>query len=322
MYGLCPHRYFPLAQGKLVGDNIQCGYHGFTFAPKGKCVLIPSQGTGSGFVQPVYRVVEKAPLIWIWMGDQALADPDQIVDYSEIGLSQAGWRNSDPLYFHLNGRSQLLVDNLMDLTHLAFIHPQIDGGAAIVNTKYIYEQKGATFRVTRPMDMPWTGFHDFLYGPAVRFEGISRVESVTDFYGPEFIRTGSPVTIAIEGYDAVPDGIGLVYFLHGITPETATTTHYFGLSTRNFRLTDNGLSQALLEIDILTREQDVVAINLVERRLQDAVARQQELLVKSDTAAVRVRGIIQGMLDKENLSNLSGEQGCGSIKASGPEVGD
>ena len=56
MYGICPHRYYPLALGKLDGDAIVCGYHGFTFDADGKCIRIPAQDTGAAFCQPVYRI--------------------------------------------------------------------------------------------------------------------------------------------------------------------------------------------------------------------------------------------------------------------------
>jgi len=74
MYGICPHRYFPLAQGRLEGDAIVCGYHGFKFDFGGKCVEIPSQGTGAGFCQPSYRIEERGSLCWIWMGDPEVCD--------------------------------------------------------------------------------------------------------------------------------------------------------------------------------------------------------------------------------------------------------
>ena len=46
--GLCPHRLYPLAQGRVVGDAIECGYHGFRFRPDGRCSHIPSQDTVPG----------------------------------------------------------------------------------------------------------------------------------------------------------------------------------------------------------------------------------------------------------------------------------
>ena len=35
----CPHRFAPLARGKVVGDQIECAYHGLRFNRDGVCVL-------------------------------------------------------------------------------------------------------------------------------------------------------------------------------------------------------------------------------------------------------------------------------------------
>lgn len=299
MYGLCPHRYYPLAKGKVIGDALQCGYHGFAFDKVGKCVMIPSQNTGAGFSQRVYPTIEKPPFIWIWMGDEDKADDSLIVDYAEIGLSQPGWTHTRPINLHLKGRYQLLIDNLMDLTHVAFIHRQIDGADTFAATKIIYEEQDGRLKATRPMNMPWTGFHDFIYGPGARFEGMSHTESRTVFFGPEYITTSGPITVSIEGRNDVPEHLGRLFFHHVITPETEHSTHYFGTITREFRLDDPPLDEALREQDIGVRMQDVDAIDAVEPRLEEAAARVRELLVRSDTAAVKVRGILQKMLDLE-----------------------
>src|SRR5579863_3510819 len=36
----CPHRSSRLSMGRVVGDDIECGYHGFTFDAAGRCVRI------------------------------------------------------------------------------------------------------------------------------------------------------------------------------------------------------------------------------------------------------------------------------------------
>lgn len=101
MYGLCPHRYFPLAEGKVRGDSLVCGYHGFVFDADGHCVEIPSQGTGANFCQPTYAIEERGPLCWIWMGDEDKCDPDLIPPYADFGLEEPGWHYSSENYFHL-----------------------------------------------------------------------------------------------------------------------------------------------------------------------------------------------------------------------------
>ncbi len=46
MGNMCPHRFAPLSAGKLVGDDLQCGYHGLRFGASGKCVLNPHAADG------------------------------------------------------------------------------------------------------------------------------------------------------------------------------------------------------------------------------------------------------------------------------------
>src|SRR3990167_6220441 len=57
----CPHRRAPLSAGEVLGDEIQCGYHGARFKGNGTCTLFPSQpsGPGRGFAARSYRVVER-----------------------------------------------------------------------------------------------------------------------------------------------------------------------------------------------------------------------------------------------------------------------
>jgi vanillate O-demethylase monooxygenase subunit len=207
MYGLCPHRYYPLALGKVDGDALVCGYHGFTFASNGKCIRIPAQGTGAGFSQPTYPLVERGRLTWIWLGDRSAADPSIIPPYEDFGLDQPGWTTCANTRFTIKGRSQLLVDNLMDLTHLPFIH-NIPGGDALLHARFESEDRPASYRLTRPSRSPWTGFHDMLFGADLAFEGMSDMHSVTDFYGPELIRTSGPITMGIDGRDTIDPGIG------------------------------------------------------------------------------------------------------------------
>lgn len=299
MYGICPHRYYPLAKGKVRGDSLVCGYHGFVFDADGKCSEVPSQGTGAGFCQPIYPIIERGPLCWIWMGDADKCDQALIPPYEDFGLDQPGWHYSSANYYHLKGRSQLLVDNLMDLTHLPYVHHHIGGGEAMKNPPITEEQRDFSYRVSRTAKVPFTHFHELLFGPEARFEGLSEFLSLTDFYGPELIRTSLPITLSIEGQDSVPPELGALYILHGITPETETSTHYFGFSTRNFRLGNTELDEFQRQSDCKIREQDVDAIEAVERELDEAVQRQRELLVRADAPAAKVRRQIQAMLETE-----------------------
>lgn len=298
MYGLCPHRYFPLALGKVEGDALVCGYHGFTFASSGKCVRIPSQNAGAGFVQPTYPLEERGFLVWIWMGDRALADPALIPPYADFGLDQPGWVTSGGERLELRARCQLLIDNLMDLTHLPFIHHQIPGGADLLRSQDRFSERDRSLRLTQVMKHAWSPWHTALYGDENKVEGDVVSHGVTDFYGPELIRTSGPMALR-SADDADAGYLGEVYFLHGITPETATSTHYWSFQTRNVRTDDEGFSKELSEVDGFVRSQDVIAIEAVEARVDQAAAVQRELLARTDRAAMMVRDRIRAMIAAE-----------------------
>jgi vanillate O-demethylase monooxygenase subunit len=123
----CCHRAAPLHLGSLVEAGIQCGYHGLVFDTIGRCVAIPGQKLIPQDAQVrSYPTVEKDQLVWLWMGDPALADPAKIVDFPYHN-DRAHWPNKHAVY-PINGNYMLMVDNLMDLTHLGYLHARTVGG--------------------------------------------------------------------------------------------------------------------------------------------------------------------------------------------------
>lgn len=296
MYGLCPHRYFPLGEGKVDGDALVCNYHGFAFGPTGKCVRIPSQGTGAGFSQPVYPLVEKGSLLWIWMGDSKLADPGLIPPYEDFGLDQPGWATSGYDYFEVPGRAQLLLDNLMDLTHLPHVHHHLPGGDVFLKSTITTRERNRSFQSQQELKSEWTKFFSFLWGEENRIEGEAIYLNKTDFYGPELVRTSGPLMQSKPDGENEASKYGDLHFLHGITPRTKTTTHYYALQTRNFRTEDENFGKELGALDKFIREQDREAIGAIEPWVDSGSRVQQELLVKTDKCATIVRKKVREMI--------------------------
>jgi phenylpropionate dioxygenase-like ring-hydroxylating dioxygenase large terminal subunit len=110
----CPHRHLPLSMGRLVGDTLQCLYHGLRFGRDGRCVYIPGQEhIPQAAKVRCYPVVERYRWIWIWMGDPMLADPAAIADFH--WLDDPNW-GAKGAYLHVEANWQLVVDNLLDLS--------------------------------------------------------------------------------------------------------------------------------------------------------------------------------------------------------------
>lgn len=146
----CWHRLVPLSMGKLRGDDeVMCGYHGICFDAAGRATFMPAQKTinPSASVHS-FPVVERHRFVWIWPGDPALADPALVPDMHE---------NDDPAWAG-DGKTivascdyQLIVDNLMDLTHEEFVHGSSLAHSALSESEAVVTHTDTTVTVTKWM---------------------------------------------------------------------------------------------------------------------------------------------------------------------------
>jgi phenylpropionate dioxygenase-like ring-hydroxylating dioxygenase large terminal subunit len=124
----CAHRRLFLSRGKLSEDTIVCDYHGLAYDPTGACVNIPGQEHIPSWARvKSYPVVERHGCIWLWPGDPALADADQIPDLH--WATNPGWGAKDRV--KINCYYQLVLDNLSDLSHVGYLHASNVGTAAL-----------------------------------------------------------------------------------------------------------------------------------------------------------------------------------------------
>src|SRR4030095_9817450 len=157
----CCHRGAPLSLGRLEGDCIRCMYHGLKFDPTGKCIQIPGQDNiPAKLGVRSYPVVERDHLVWIWMGEPELANPDDILDFPYLRDPQ--WKGI-PGYLHYDANYLLIVDNLSDFAHLAFVHTKTLGGSeeyAYVTKPVVMERQERGLKVERwHMNAPPPPFH-------------------------------------------------------------------------------------------------------------------------------------------------------------------
>ena len=119
----CPHRGMPFSMGRLVGDVVQCGYHGFQYDSSGVCIKVPSQeAVPAAMCVHRYPLVEKWQWLWIWMGDAALADPALIPDHRELGLEDPALSSEPYFMLPIEANYLLALENLVDATHITFLH--------------------------------------------------------------------------------------------------------------------------------------------------------------------------------------------------------
>jgi vanillate O-demethylase monooxygenase subunit len=240
----CAHRHAPLHLGRLVGDKLQCGYHGLVFDPDGVCTFIPSQDKIPARARVrSYPVLERNDWIWIWMGDRARVDPTRIPDFSRVG--DPGFAATGATNF-VKANFELINDNLMDLSHVGYVHGSTIGttemgGKAQMKTERT--EKGV--RVTRwvfscppPPTYVKTGI----------FSQQDRIDrwQIIDFEPPCFItiHVGGAVagTGAPEGRRV--GGLGM-WVMNAMTPETDSATHYFWAVGRDFAQDNPNVTKAL-----------------------------------------------------------------------------
>jgi vanillate O-demethylase monooxygenase subunit len=108
--------------GRVLGDDLECGYHGLVFDCAGSCVRVPSgDHPPQGAQVRSYPIEPRYGLLWMWMGDPALADPDEIFPAEHWGDPGWGTTDGDDMVFACNYLH--ITDNLLDPSHVAWVHP-------------------------------------------------------------------------------------------------------------------------------------------------------------------------------------------------------
>lgn len=296
---VCPHRFAPLSLGKRKDGGVECPYHGLVFAASGACILNPH---GDGRILPSarvasYPVVERHKLIWIWLGDPALADPAGIPDFSFLDTGDQ--RTLTVNYQVTSANYELLTDNILDLSHADFLHPLLDSGGGTRQQAPQVRDVG-----DRSLLISWTWgpapplpFMTYLFEPgAAKHSRIS-----VRWHAPATMHLSVQCSETREGLDGGADCI-VTPSVHIMTPETAHTTHYFFLGVRSFdveneectRLMDEGTRYAF-------SQEDKPMIEAVQRNMGERtdIFEMRPLGLIGDLGGVRAREKLRKLIQAE-----------------------
>lgn len=296
MHDRCPHRFAPLSCGKVNGDTIQCAYHGMTFSDTGRCVSNPTQPDDKiprAARVETYPVVERHNMIWIWLGDPDRADPEDIPDYYQY--DHPDWA-SDGGHLLVNANYQLLTDNLLDLTHIAFVHADILGNPHVAKQSETQTDVGDRSVVERRI------IRD---GPAVpawrlAFDDYDgNVDLWMDMYWEAGANMILDVGVTPTG-KARDDGIA-IFGLDCLTPETATSTHYFFGAAHKYRSQEPAVTAFWMKALEYAFNQDKAIVEAVQSRMQGEwdILKMNPVVNKADHAAIQARRIVQRLIDEE-----------------------
>lgn len=293
----CCHRHAPLSLGRIEGNDLRCGYHGLKFDATGRCNEIPGQPRIPADARVrAYPVVEKWNWIWVWMGDPAKADVSLIPNW--WWASHPEWACTMPEPFHMHCHYQLINDNVLDVTHLAYVHASTIGSGSIHEFPMTTEQKAGLVRMTRwIVDRPAPP----MYQTFGKFKGnVDRwqiVEHQPPCFSVNFAGCAETGTGAPQG-DRRGHRIDLMA-LSAPTPETRNTTHYFFAFVRNFDLDNPAVEKMFAEDFVKVFREDVVVIEAQQRRMASMPGAPQ-VSIAVDAAPLAARRLLDEKINAEN----------------------
>jgi vanillate O-demethylase monooxygenase subunit len=298
----CPHRKLPLSMGRLKADDVECGYHGLTFDCAGACVRAP----GMDRIPPAarvrsYPVSSRYGLLWIWMGDADKADETKIFRIEHWGdpawgLSQGDSMMLDCHYLHM-------TDNLLDPTHVAWVHQNSFGNAACETEplEMTVSDSGVTvWRWMRNVDIApfyaqfvgFTGTCDRKQHYEVRYPCLALSKAI-------FVPSGTGGEGRTLPKDAfVMDSYSL------LTPVDENQTKYFWLQLRNVAPDNADMSARFATSVRAAFEEDRVVLAAVHRGMAKKPGRN---LLRGDAGGLRFRRQLARLVEQENNAAAAAE---------------
>jgi len=281
----CPHRKLPLSMGRVRDDAIECGYHGLTFDRSGRCIDAATQARIPPFAcVRSYPVRDRYGLLWIWTGDPGREPTHDVFPIEH--LDDPSWHLTEGDCLRCACHYLWLVDNLLDPSHVAWVHRGSFAGAGTEDTALRIEASEDGVVCSRwLLDRPPPPF----YAPLVKFEGhADRLQHYEVRYpgiainrsvfapagegGPD--RTPGPLTYRMVSYNF-------------LTPVDEDHTLYFWLQQRNTDPQDESITARNAAGAKAAFEEDRVVLEAVHLGMKHRRTRTTGLML--DAAASRFR---------------------------------
>jgi vanillate monooxygenase len=296
----CPHRGAPLSMGRVCEGELVCGYHGLKMGCDGKTVAMPGQRVRGFPAIRSWPVLERHGFVWVWPGDPAMADPLRLPRLP--WADREGWAYGGGLY-PVACDYRLMVDNLMDLTHETYVHADSIGHAAIDETPCTTRVEGDEVITSR--FMPGIEAPPF-WQMALRMNDLPDDQPVDRW---QVCRFSPPSHVLIEvgvalaghgGIDAPDDKKAAAVVVDFITPETATSIHYFWGMARRFKAHDEALTAQIREGQGRIFAEDRALLEAQQRNLL-LHPRRELLKLNIDSGGVQARKIIERRIAAEQV---------------------
>jgi len=279
----------------LLGDVIECGYHGLQFDYSGTCVFAPTQDRIPSTAKVrQYPVVEKWGFVWVWMGAPDHADKElifQIPNYenSDWGMTKGGTLDIRCHYLWL-------TDNLLDPSHVAWVHktsfaaPGTDGvplehesfDNGVVVSRWIYDQ-------------PLPPYYESL----VKFKGNCDRLQHYEVRTPSICVNRSIFTPAGSGGNAddLPDNAYVMMSYNFMTPKDEDNTTYYWFQQFNTDINDSRIAKQINAGAISAFSEDRDILEAVHLGMKDKTS--PNINLGLDAGALHYRRILAKAIEAE-----------------------
>lgn len=293
MRNRCPHRSFPLARGKLVGDRLVCGYHGMEFGADGVCAHMPAlTHAPSTATVRTFPTADRGPLTWIWMGSPDLADEALIPDTSWLYDPAWGTVTGD---FHIKSDYVAMHENLIDQTHFPFLHPGTVGTPEYARSKLTASTENDQVVIRRELK---NSSPPGVYGkPAdIMHKKVDR-SSEARFVSPALHTAFARVRLV----DPDPGQPALYRFniTHAFTPETNNSIHYWWFVSRDYRPGAPEIDKIMVEAHSQAYYEDVEALEWINEVVRNDGEEQCDLSFAPDKPGLMARRIMYRLAMRE-----------------------
>jgi vanillate O-demethylase monooxygenase subunit len=283
----CPHRGMPLSNGKVIGDRVQCAYHGFEFDGSGRCVRIPTESSiPSAMKVHSFPAVERWQWVWVWFGDPDNADPALIPDHHDLGLTDPAFYAEPGVVLEVACNYLMVIENFTDYAHVPYLHGATD--APFVTPQVEVDGPKVTITTMFPNEQSPTFLPDLI---GLSFGLVNRMLRYV-------INTPHVATI-VTGIEDLEDPARPKCenrWVSAYTPVAPGVTRAFACLTKNYpEPIPNWWENYPAMMDI-----DFIPLTEIQRRFDEMPEEERrELSVTADAGHLEVRKIVAKMLAAE-----------------------
>ncbi len=291
----CCHRSFPLVHGRIEGDTIVCGYHGLRYDASGRCIEIPMQkSVPSALRVRAYQTAERGPFVWVWEGDESRAaqTPVPHQDFMDHPDWDVRWG-----YLHIKGSYVHLHENLLDLSHLSFLHATTFGTPEYARAPVEVKIDGDDFQVWRHVECQLPP----IYARPLGWEGAKAMRSSGSRYVSPGLHVNFGIFRNLDRADQPEESRPMIKVAQLITPESPRSTHYWTVQARNFARGDAEMGEFMIKQQLTAFREDAFALERIsELQALEAGQPYREISLPTDRAGVLMRRHLKRLADLEN----------------------